>query len=144
MHVGFDGVDWLLDDQSDADGGRKVEDHVGVIDQLGEQRLVVHGFNVIAEPRAAFQMCDVVDRSGGQIVEDDHLMAGVEQGFRQMGADEAGSSRDQHAHASYPFGKAQIDLATSSMSASASAGYIGSDSTSPQAAVASGHSAGFT
>jgi hypothetical protein len=29
-------------------------------------------------------------------------MAGVEQSFRQMGADEASSSGDQHTHPGYP------------------------------------------
>ena len=50
VDVRLDGVDRLFDDQSDTDSRGEMKDDVRVIDQLRQQRLVVHGFNVITEP----------------------------------------------------------------------------------------------
>ena len=73
VDVGLDGVDRLLDNQLDADRRRQVEDHVALIHDLGDQRLVgdrIHRY----EKRAAFQVLDVVDRPGGEVVEDPNLV----------------------------------------------------------------------
>ena len=51
VDVGLDGVDRRFDDQLHADGGRKVKDDVAVVDQLGEQRLVGHAVDGVAEAR---------------------------------------------------------------------------------------------
>ena len=47
-----------------------------------------------------FQMGDVVDRAGRQVVEDEHARAGVEQRLGQMGSDEARPAGDQRNHCS--------------------------------------------
>ena len=88
----------LLDDQLDADGGGEMKHDVAAIDQLREQRLVVHGVDEILEARPALQMADVVDRSGGQVVEDQHVVSLLEQRFGEMGSDEAGPACDQRSH----------------------------------------------
>ena len=38
VDVGLDGAHRALDDQLDADRGGQVEDHVGAVDQLGDDR----------------------------------------------------------------------------------------------------------
>src|SRR5207344_3323268 len=95
---GLDGVDRLLDDQLDADRGGEVEHHVAVIDQLREQRLVGHRVDEVLEPGPPLQMGDVVDRSGGQVVEDLYLMSLIEQRFGEMGPDEPGPASYQRSH----------------------------------------------
>ena len=75
VHVGFDRVDRLLDDQLDADRRGEVKDDVAAIDELGEQRLVVDRVDEVLEPGASLQVRDVVDRSGRQVVEDQDLVA---------------------------------------------------------------------
>ena len=75
VHVGLDRVHRLLDDQLDADGGGEMKHDVAAIDQLGEQRLVVDRVDEVLESGAPFQVRDVVDRAGRQVVEDQHLMA---------------------------------------------------------------------
>ena len=75
VHVGLDRVDRLLDDQLDADRGGEMEDHVAAIDQLREQRLVGDRVDEVLEAGPPFEMRDVVDRSGRQVVEDQHLVA---------------------------------------------------------------------
>ena len=51
-----------LDDGLDADRRRKVDDHVALIDQLGEDRLVMDGVDRVVEAGvAAFQVLDVAE-----------------------------------------------------------------------------------
>src|SRR5262249_31635777 len=77
---------------------REVKDDITPIDQLGKQRLVIDRVNGVLEARHALEMSDVVNRSGREVVQNEHLMSALEQGFREMGADEACSSRDQRSH----------------------------------------------
>ena len=64
-----------LDDQLHADGGREVEDDIGAIDELGRERLVHHRVDHVFEAGWPFRCDDVVHRAGGEIVDDDDLMA---------------------------------------------------------------------
>ena len=64
VHVGLDRVHGLLDDQLHAHRGRQVEDHVGAIDELGDDRVVEDGVDRVVEALALLEMGDVVDRSG--------------------------------------------------------------------------------
>ena len=75
VHVGLDGVDRLLDDELHADGRREVEDHVAPVDHLRQQRFVGDRVDRVGEVGAALQVRDVLDRPGGQVVEDEHLVA---------------------------------------------------------------------
>ena len=51
VDVGLDRVDRRLDDQLDADRGGQVEDDVGAVDELGQQRLVRDAVDHVAEAR---------------------------------------------------------------------------------------------
>src|SRR5262249_51411025 len=127
------------DDQLDADRGGEMEDDIAAIDQLGEQRLVVHRVDEVLEAGAPFQVRDIVDRSGREVVEDEDLVALLEQRIGEMGPDEAGAPGDQCTHASCPFKAA----ATRSTSSSRRPTCSGSERTSPQIRAATGQSAGL-
>ena len=104
VHVGFDRVHRLLDDQLHADGGREVKHDVAAIDQLREQRFVRDRVDRVGKTRAALEMGDVVDRSGRQVVEHDDLVPIVEQPLGEMRSDETGTAGDERLHARiFPF-----------------------------------------
>ena len=84
MHVGLDGVHRLFDDQFHADRRREMEHHVAAIDELGEQRLVIDRVDEVFESRPSLEVGDVVDGAGGEIVEDQHLAAAIEQRLAKM------------------------------------------------------------
>src|SRR5579885_1678439 len=119
-----------------------MKDDVAAVDQLGEQRLVVDRVDEVLESRPPLQVRDVVDRSGRQVVEDQHVVSAREQSLRQMRTDEAGAAGDQRTHAVCPFLNDAIADATSSTSPSPSAGESGNDSTWSHARSACGHWAG--
>ncbi len=52
----------------------------------------------VVEVRMRLEMGDVVDRAGRQVVEDEDLVAALEQRLGQVGADEAGAAGDQNTH----------------------------------------------
>ena len=73
--------------------------HIAPVDELGEERLVVDRLDEVLEPGAALEVHDVVDGAGRQVVDDDDLVAVLEQGFGQMRSDEAGSAGYERTHA---------------------------------------------
>src|SRR5678810_190426 len=86
-------------------------------------------------------MTDVVDGSGGQVVEHRHLVSVAQQSFGEVGSDESGASSDESFHASRcPFTKAATLSATRTTSPSVSRGDSGSDNSWPAAETATGHS----
>jgi hypothetical protein len=48
--------------------------------------------------RVRFQMDDVIDRPGRQIVDDEHFVTAFEQRLGKMASDEARATRDQNFH----------------------------------------------
>src|SRR5581483_6410227 len=80
-----------------------MKDNVAAIDQFGEERFVVDRVDEVLEPGSPFQVRDVVERTGGQVVEHQDFVSLGEQSFGQMGADEAGSASNQRAHSDCPF-----------------------------------------
>src|SRR5262249_6471475 len=127
MHVGFDRVHRLLDDQLPSDGGGEMKDDVAAVDELRQERLVVHRVDEGLEPGASLEVRDVVDRTGREGVENEDLVAVVQQRLGQMGADEPGAPRDQCPHADVSV--ARIAAATRSSCSFWRAGYSGSDTT---------------
>src|SRR2546430_1336082 len=93
MDVRLNRMDWLLDDEFDPDRGGEVKHDVAPIDQLRQERLVVHRIDEVLEAGPSFQVSDVVDRPGRQVVEDEHVVTLRQHRFRKMRADEAGPSR---------------------------------------------------
>ncbi len=145
VHVGLDGVDRLFDDQLHANGGGEMEHDVAAVDELGEQPLVVDRVDEVLEPRPAFEMRDVVDRAGRQVVENQDVVALLQQHFGKMGADEPGSAGYQCTHAAQSFrqeSKAFTASAIASTSSPCIAGWSGSESISWHARDATGQSAG--
>ena len=84
VHVGLDSVHGSLDDQLDAHRRGQVEHHVGAVHELRGQRIVEHRIDGVIEAGPAFQVRDVVDGAGGQVVEDEDVVTGSEQGLRKM------------------------------------------------------------
>ncbi len=141
VHVGFNRVHRLLDDQLHADGCGEMKDDVAAVDHLGEQRFVGHRVDGVREARCLFEMADVVDGTGGQVVEHRHLVSVAQQSFGEVGSDEPGASGNQSFHAGRcPFAKAATVSATRTMSSSESRGDSGSDNSWPAAETATGHS----
>jgi hypothetical protein len=48
--------------------------------------------------RIPFEVDDILDRSGRQIVEDEDFVAALEQRFGQVAANESCATRNQHPH----------------------------------------------
>ena len=95
VDVGLDRVHRLLDDQLDADRGREVEDDVGAVDQLRDQRLVVDRVDRVLEARRRLLKCamlsmEPVDRSSMT-----SPRGRREQRLGEMRADEAGAAGDE-------------------------------------------------
>ena len=75
VDVGLDRPDRALDDQPDADRRGQVEDHIALVDQLGDRRAVVDALDRVMEPRMRLEMADVVDAARREVVEDEDLVA---------------------------------------------------------------------
>ena len=84
MHVGLDGVHRPLDNQLHADGGGEVKHHVAAIDQLSEQRLVVHRVDEIFEAGPSFEVRDVFERPGRQVVQNQDAVSLGQQRLGEM------------------------------------------------------------
>src|SRR5690606_19118771 len=59
----------------------------------------------IPEPLMVLEVGDVLNRSGGQVVDDLNRVSGREKGVRQVRADEAGAAGDEYVHA---FGSPEV------------------------------------
>ncbi len=75
-----------------------MKDGIGAVDHFGDEMVVEDGVDCVVEAGPALEMGDVVDRPGGQIVQDEHLVPCLEQGFSQMRADEPGAACNQNSH----------------------------------------------
>src|SRR4051812_92613 len=100
VNVGFDRMNRLLDDQLHADRRRQVDDDVCPIDEFSEDRLVGYRIDGVVEFRIVFEMDDIVDRTGRQVVENEHFVAAIEERLGKMAADESCATRNQHPHQS--------------------------------------------
>ena len=98
VHVRLNCVDGLFDDELHADRGGEMEHHVAAVDHFGEQRLARDRIDDVREPLFAFQVDDVLDRTGRQVVEHEHVVSQLEQPFCEMGTDESGAAGNQRLH----------------------------------------------
>jgi hypothetical protein len=71
---------------------------VGAVHHLGDEMVVEDAVDGVVKPRTALEMRDVVERAGGQVVEDQHLVPGLEQRFGEMGSNEPRTTRNQDSH----------------------------------------------
>jgi hypothetical protein len=72
-----------------------MDDHVRAVDQLGQDRRVAHRFDRVVEAGVLFEVLDVLDASGGEVIDDADFVAALQICLGQMRADEAGASCDQ-------------------------------------------------
>src|SRR4051794_35101295 len=100
VHVGFDRMNRLLDDQLHADRRSQVHDDVRSIDEFRDDRLVGDRVNGVVEFRIVFEVDDVVDRTGRQVVENEHFVAPIEERLGKMAPDESRATSNQDPHQS--------------------------------------------
>ena len=79
-----------------------MEDDVGKIDQLRGQVVVGNRVDVIVEVRVAFDVLDVLDRPGGQVVNYIDFVSTVKVHLGEVRPDKSGSSGDQNSHNAFP------------------------------------------
>ncbi|MEZ6318224.1 MAG: hypothetical protein R3B49_05630 [Phycisphaerales bacterium] len=91
--VAFDGPDGVGEDEVDADGGGEVVD-------LVEGRVVREGGEgggevLLDEPDGVEAGGEIVAAPGGEVVDDDDVVAALDEAFDEVGADEPGAARDE-------------------------------------------------
>ena len=74
-HIGLDGSDRALDDKLDADGSREVKNHVALINKLCRDGLIMNCINRVMKARIVFEMRDVPNRAGREIIYDIDIVA---------------------------------------------------------------------
>ncbi len=84
IYIGLDGLDGAFHDEFDADGGGQMNDHVGIIDEFGEQLAILDIVQVILHAAGRLEMADVFDAAGRKVVEQDDAVAAVEKPLREM------------------------------------------------------------
>ena len=70
-------------------------DHVGPGGDFRQQHRIGDGTDSNRQSRVAFEMCEVRRATRRKIVEDDNIVPQFQQPFREMAADETGTSRNQ-------------------------------------------------
>jgi len=77
-----------------------VVDHVHTVHELGRHALVLNAVDRVMEVRVPLQVLDVVDTTGRQVIEHEHLVAAQQARIREMTSYESGAAGDQYAHLS--------------------------------------------
>jgi hypothetical protein len=95
VDIGFDRADGAFDDELNANGGSKVDNHIGVVDKLGKQLAILDMVEVILQQREILEMADVVHAASGKVVEEDDAIAAIDKAFSQMGTDKTGTAGNQ-------------------------------------------------
>jgi hypothetical protein len=94
VDVGLDGLDRAFDDELDANRGGEVHNDIGVVYELGEQLAIFDSVEVILEVIAGFQMTNIIDAAGREIVEKDDALAAIEKPLGKMGSDKTSTAGD--------------------------------------------------
>src|SRR5712692_8188023 len=79
-----------------------MKDDVALIDKLGRHWLVVDVLYRVVKARILFQMADIFDAAGGQIVDDEDLVAVLQIRVGKMRANETRPARDQNSQTIAP------------------------------------------
>ena len=77
-----------------------MKDHVALVHQLGHRGRVMNALDRVMEPGMPAHVADVVNASGREVVEYEHLLAPLEIGIGQVRPDESRPAGDEHAHQS--------------------------------------------
>src|SRR6185369_1640044 len=86
--------------QLHADRGGEMEDDVAALDQLFDHVAVAHGARGPVETGIAGDPREVVERSGGQVVDDEDFVTTGDAGIGEMRADETRSASYEDSHQS--------------------------------------------
>jgi len=87
-----------------------MEDHVRAVHQLQHQRAVHHAVERVGEVQVALEVADVLDAAGREIVDHLHRPPPLQEGFRRVRSDEAGSATDQRSRHIRPCGDLSLRL----------------------------------
>jgi hypothetical protein len=95
LDVGDERADRLFDDEADADRSGQVVDNIALVDKLADDRWREDRVDdqVVVPP--LLEVCHILDRRSGQIVERIDLPPIREQKLRKVGAHEARPARDK-------------------------------------------------
>src|SRR5271165_4489086 len=77
-----------------------MKDHVALVDQLGHRGRMMNTLDRVVEPNMPAHLADIVDASGREVVEHEHLVAPLEIRIGQVRPDESRPAGDEHAHQS--------------------------------------------
>jgi hypothetical protein len=80
-----------------------MEDNVTLIDQLGCDRMIVDSIDRVVKTRMAFEMLNVLDRAGRQIVYDVDFIATLNVSIAQMRSDETSTTCDEYSQTLAPY-----------------------------------------
>jgi hypothetical protein len=75
-----------------------MENLVGIVHELGENRSVQHRISNVGEAGTAFEVTDIPHGPGRQIIKDGDFVFSIQQSFGKMGADKPRPTRDQIVH----------------------------------------------
>jgi len=77
-----------------------VKDHVAAIHQLRRHRYIHDGVDGVVKIGIPFQMKDIVDFTGGKVIDDKDLMALLQKIFRKVRTDESSAACNESFHKS--------------------------------------------
>src|SRR6202030_2212528 len=84
VYVGLDGLDGAFDDEFDSDSGGQMDDHIGIIDEFGEQLAILNVIQVILHTAGRLEMANVIDTARRKVVEQNNAVAAAEKLFREV------------------------------------------------------------
>ncbi len=86
-----------MHDQLHADRRRQMHHSVTFVDQFRQHRFIGDGIERITEVRMSFEVANIRNRAGGEIIDDRHPVAALDQGIRQVRTDKTCAAGDQNA-----------------------------------------------
>ena len=95
VDICFNGPNGAFHDELDAHRCGQVNNHIGVIDEFGQQLAVFDAVQVVFQQGGGLEMADVLDAARREIVEQDDAITAVQEPFGKMRSDEAGTTSDQ-------------------------------------------------
>src|SRR5689334_13637507 len=100
MYVRFDRPYGTFDDQFHAHRRREVKDDVALVDEFGNDRLVVDAIDRVVEPGVLPVVANIVDAPRRQVVEHIDLVTSIEVDVRKMRSDESRTTGNENSHGS--------------------------------------------
>ena len=92
--VDLNGIDRPVDDVAHSDGRRQMKNDVAFAHEPVDDVDIANVFDGEIEVREGRQAFNIFEPTGGEIIDNGHLVAGFQQAFRKVTADEAGAAGD--------------------------------------------------